>query len=220
MRLTNRLIDLRNFRRPPKRIRKRFTAIFSSHSRTLSEQICKYLDGETPDDIHKPYRRVRTLGVTRAWSGKESRKPNQNSTTERYIKKEGKDSGKHKDVKRTEKIHELKESDSDWGRGKKEKEVRHYSRHFVTHAERKDGPLQSIYTARKRQKILKKRIRPLTVVVIDYKGKNRSSKNVASEMSVDSSFIYDRIIYDCTINKNHYQCQLDTAASDIFLWKI
>lgn len=57
-----------------------------------------------------------------------------------------------------------------------------------------------------------KRKRPLAVVAINTNNKTRIVRNVASTKQGDSSFFYS-----CTINGNSYQCELDTAASDIFL---
>lgn len=52
-------------------------------------------------------------------------------------------------------------------------------------------------------------------MTVDNKDKKKRLRNVASAESVDSSFIYD-----CRVNEHHYQCELDTAASDIFLSKV
>lgn len=90
--------------------------------------LTKYFEGETPDDIHRAYRRVRTLGLTRTWSETETKK----STSKPSGQKDTDGGGNHQNTnsggKQSKKSRELKESDPEWGRARTYQERRQYSK--------------------------------------------------------------------------------------------
>lgn len=93
--------------------------------------LTKFFEGESPEDIHKVYRRVRTLGLTRAWTKSGSdKKEVQERDQGKPSQKGQKSNPKNNPGKKIDYTpRELKPEEEEWGKARNRNEAKEYSKH-------------------------------------------------------------------------------------------